>query len=160
MVTVGYLKRAKLGMTISFEDEENQWQTTLKWIKFMKLLNSEKPCLSADVGGGVSGIPGASSVIQAALTSHPVMLIPDTGGRYKEERHCVICLPASWGMCQVPASRVTIEPLGFQRNPWVLRPQMSREGFKEGMGSESHGSREKGGFTLGKTFGTQKGICF
>lgn len=35
---------------------------------------------------------------------------------------------------------------------------MSREGFKEGMGSESHGGREKGGFLLGKTFGTKKRI--
>ena len=32
---------------------------------------------------------------------------------------------------------IAIKPLGFQRKALVLRPGMSREGFKEGMGSES-----------------------
>lgn len=72
----------------------------------MKLLNSEKlrvfPLIWVG-GGGVPGIPGASSVIQAALTSHPIMLVLDTGGRYREERHCVIYLPAT-AMRYVPSA--------------------------------------------------------
>lgn len=74
----------------------NQWKTTiLKGIKFMKLLHSEKLSVFQLIWR-VPGISGASSVIrEEALTSHPVVLVQDADGRYREARHCIVYLPAS-----------------------------------------------------------------